>query len=76
MAVKTWYPIKIRFCEHAGSEVALEVEAVYPADFLPDQSPRIQAHRCSKAYLCSLDNQPSCVWAGTNPTYDPFVEKG
>ena len=30
MAVKTWEAVKIRFCEHASSEVALEAEKVYP----------------------------------------------
>lgn len=74
MAVRTWQPIKIRFCDHAGAEVALEVEVVYPAEFLPDESPRVIAHRCSHAIDCNLDGRPSCVWAGTNPVFDPFRE--
>lgn len=75
MAVKNWEPVKIRYCDHAGKEVALEIEAVYPADILPDQPPRVMAHRCSHGYLCSLYKQAACVWAGTNPDYDPFLEK-
>jgi hypothetical protein len=75
MAVKTWQPVKIRFCHHAGQEVALEAEMVYPAEWMPFQKPRILAHRCSHAMVCNLDGRPSCVWAGTNPTYDPFVEE-
>lgn len=75
MAEKTWQPIKIRYCDHAGAEVALEVAAVYPADHLPDQGPRIFGHRCSKAGECILLNKSTCVWAGTNPNYDPFKEK-
>jgi hypothetical protein len=72
MATKSWESLKIRFCEHADAEVVLEVELVYPPEILPDQPPRILAHRCSHALLCNLDNRPSCVWAGTNPAFDPF----
>lgn len=74
MALKTWQTIKICYCQHAGAEVGLEAQVVYPHDLLPDQSPRIMAHRCSHGIHCNLDNRPSCVWAGTNPTFDPFVE--
>jgi hypothetical protein len=73
MAVKTWQPIRVCFCNHAGREVALEVEVVYPAEWLPDQAPRVLAHRCSNGIQCNLDDRPSCVWAGTNPAFDPFL---
>jgi hypothetical protein len=72
MSVKTWQPIRIYFCSHAGAEVALEAELVYPPEWLPDQSPRVNAHRCSHALACNLDGRPSCVWSGTNPMVDPF----
>jgi hypothetical protein len=72
MAVKSWQVIKMCYCEHAHTEVALEAELVYPADHLPEQQPRILAHRCSKGLDCNLDARPSCVWAGTNPVVDPF----
>jgi hypothetical protein len=75
MAVKTWQTIKIKYCHHAGVEVGLEAEIVYPSEWLPDQAPRIQAHRCSHGLACNLDGRPSCIWAGTNPAYDPFIEK-
>lgn len=75
MAEKAWKPIKIRYCNHAGCEVSLEVKAVYPAEHLPDQLPRITGHRCSKAMDCVLYQQATCVWAGSNPSYDPFKEK-
>jgi len=75
MAVKSWQTIKVRYCDHAGCEVALEAEALYPADQLPDQPPRLLSHRCSQAARCMLYNEPTCVWAGTNPVYDPFKEK-
>jgi hypothetical protein len=75
MAVRTWEPIKVRFCQHAGREVNLEAEVVYPAEYLPDTPPRVLAHRCSHAYLCSLSDRPSCVWSGTNPSFDPFTER-
>ena len=74
MAVRTWEAVKIRFCEHAGSEVALEAEKVYPIDILSDQPARLLAHRCSRGLECSQNSTPACVWAGTNPNYDPFKE--
>ncbi len=75
MAVKTWQTIRLRYCEHAEAEVGLQAEVVYPSEILPDQPARVLAHRCSHAFACNLDNRPSCVWAGTNPLYDPFAEK-
>jgi hypothetical protein len=74
MVTKTWEVIRVRYCQHAGCEVGLEAEVIYPPDILPDQPARIVAHRCSHAFACNLDNRPSCIWAGTNPTYDPFRE--
>jgi hypothetical protein len=74
MAVRTWQTIKTQFCHHVGEEVCLEVELVYPAEWLPDQPPRVLARRCSRGVTCNLDGRPSCVWAGTNPSYDPFRE--
>ena len=74
MAEKTWETIKIQYCHHVDSEVGLEAEVIYPAEWLPDQEPRIVAHRCSHAFACSLDPRPACVWAGSNPAYDPFKE--
>ena len=75
MAHKTWQAIKVRYCDHAGTDVALEAQVVYPAEWLPDQPPRVTAHRCSRAIACNLDERASCVWAGTNPAYDPFAEE-
>lgn len=72
MAETRWEPIKVRFCDHSNCEVALEVQAVYPAEMLPEQSPRILGHRCSMGIKCNMD-RPSCVWSGTNPTFDPFL---
>jgi len=74
VAVKTWQTIRVRFCEHAGTEVSLEAQMVFPPENLPDQPARILAHRCSHAFACNLDNRPSCIWAGTNPVFDPFLE--
>lgn len=74
MSVKTWQPIKVCFCDHVNQQVALEGALVYPADWMPDQPPRILAHRCSKGIDCNLDGRPSCIWSGTNPVIDPFIE--
>lgn len=75
MAEKMWITEKIRFCEHAGCEVALEAETIFPAEHLPDQAPRVTVHRCSKALDCMTDEKTACVWNGTNPLFDPFEEK-
>lgn len=74
MAHKAWQVIKVRYCEHAGAEVSMEAQVIFPADFLPEQAPRVIAHRCSQALACNLDGRASCVWAGTNPNFDPFTE--
>jgi hypothetical protein len=74
MAERTWQTLKIRYCEHAGEEIAMEAEVLLPATWLPEQAPRIIAHRCSRAVDCNLDNRASCIWAGTNPNFDPFTE--
>ncbi|MDD5369261.1 MAG: hypothetical protein PHQ40_09255 [Anaerolineaceae bacterium] len=75
MAEKSWQPLKVQYCSHAGDQVRLEAQLVLPAEFLPDPPARVVAHRCSHAYICNLQNQASCVWSGTNPSYDPFTEK-
>lgn len=75
MTKKVWQTIKVQYCRHAEGEVALEAEVLYPGEHLPDQGPRVVAHRCSKGSACGLMSESACVWAGTNPTYDPFAEK-
>lgn len=74
MAEKRWYPIKTQYCKHVGGDVQLEVHVVLPAEYLPDQPPRVIGHRCSHGMQCSLLTHPSCTWAGTNPNFDPFAE--
>ena len=74
MTTKTWHTMKTRFCDHVDCEVNLEVQVVYPPEILPDQPPRVLAHRCSEAIRCNLVSKPGCIWAGTNPTHDPFAE--
>ncbi|MEJ2011109.1 MAG: hypothetical protein P8X64_02665 [Anaerolineales bacterium] len=73
MAWVTWKSIKAQRCERIGEQVALEARVVYPAEFLPDQPPRILAHRCSKGLECNQMDSATCVWAGTLPGYDPFA---
>lgn len=72
MAEKRWETIRVQFCDHAGCEVRLEAELVYPAEFLPDQPPRLISKRCSRSLECNMWNNMTCIWAGTNPMYDPF----
>ncbi len=70
MALRTWQVNKIQYCEHAGHEIALENEVVYPAEHLPDQPPRILARRCSNAIECNLMDKAACTWCGTNPDHE------
>ena len=73
MPVVTWKTLKQKSCERVGERVSLEARVVYPTEMLPDQPPRILAHRCSKGVDCNLMNSPTCMWAGTLPGYDPFT---
>ena len=59
MAFRTWQVDKIKYCELVGQEVALEMEVIYPAEHLPDQPPRVNAHRCSNAMICNQIDKPS-----------------
>ncbi len=74
MATRTWQTVKICYCDHIDQEVSLQVEVVFPAEWLPDIEPaRVLAHRCSHGEQCNLLEKPSCMWAGTNPNFDPFI---
>ena len=74
MSEKKWEVIKVLYCHHVNEKVGLEAQVIYPAEWMPDQPPQIVAHRCSKAFACRMDGRSSCVWAGTNPSVDPFIE--
>ncbi len=71
MAKRIWQVQRVCFCEHAGREIALENEVVYPSDYLSDQPPRILARRCSNAIECNMFDKPVCIFSGTNPDYEP-----
>ena len=73
MAVKNWQTTKVQYCQRVDEDVNLEALLVFPADILPDQPPRVIAHRCSKDIPCNMFEKPACIWAGTNPEYDPFL---
>jgi hypothetical protein len=72
MTTSTWHTSKNTFCEHVGHEITLETEIVYPAEHLPEQQPRVMAHRCSNAMVCNQFDKPACIWCGTNPDYIPL----
>ena len=74
MAQLVWEKLKEQYCEKATTNVCLEAQVVYPVDWIPSQHPRILAHRCSHAQICNNDNRASCIWSGTNPLVDPFIE--
>ena len=71
MAQKKWQVSKVRYCEHVGQEVALEIQVVLPADHLPDQ-PHVTAHRCSKAMECNKIDKMVCAYCFTNPNENPI----
>jgi hypothetical protein len=76
MATKDWETLKTQYCIHAGKDVSLEANVIYPAESLPDQPARVVGHRCSEALVCNLQRpEATCVWSGTNPGYDPFKER-
>ena len=72
MTQQTWQTLKVQYCHHIHQEVGLEAQAVYPSEHLPDQPPRILAHRCSNGLACNLNDKASCIWSGSNPAFDPF----
>lgn len=74
MAEKKWEKMEQCFCSHADMDVSLEAEVIYPMDYLDGQPPQVGAHRCSNMLLCNQFNQGACIWAGTNPDFDPFSE--
>ncbi len=76
MSYKTWKPLKTRYCSHAGRIVTLEAEVVYPAEIFPNSQPKVLAHRCSQSLICNQSEKANCVWSGTNPVFDPFLDKG
>ncbi len=73
MTEKNWQTIKVQFCHHVNCDAALEVQVIYPPEHLPESAPRITAHRCSLGTSCNAENRASCMWAGTNPDFDPFA---
>jgi hypothetical protein len=73
MALRTWVRQKTAVCDHLHREVSLEVELVLPADVLPEQAPRVLAHRCSYGASCNALDRPACAWAGTLPGFDPLA---
>jgi len=50
MATKVWESVKVRYCDHVKSEVSLEAQVVYPAEWMPDQPPQVLSHRFSLAF--------------------------
>lgn len=71
MAERAWVKTQVFYCDHAGEQVSIETEMVFPNDILPETPPQRRAQRCSHSMTCNLLDKPSCVWAGTNPLYDP-----
>ncbi len=74
MSSKSWEVIKTCYCQHIDTK----------SGWKPSWSIRLNGCRtrrraflpivARKAVSCNLDGRPSCVWAGTNPVFDPFIE--
>lgn len=75
MAEKKWESLQTCYCEHVNMDVSLDVEVVYPTDYLDNEAPRLGAHRCSNGLFCNQFNQGACIWSGTNPEVDPFKDE-
>ena len=71
MAQKKWRIVEVRYCEHAGHKIRLETQVVEGSELLPDQPPRVLAHRCSNAIECNKIEKMTCAYCGTNPAYIP-----
>jgi hypothetical protein len=74
MAEKVWKPVKKIYCNRVQEEVLLEALVLYPPEHLPQNEPQVLGHRCSDGVMCNTIEKPACVWAGTNPNYDPFQD--
>jgi len=71
MAQKVWQVSMVRYCEHVGREISLETQVVFPPEHLPDQPPRILAHRCSSGIECNAIEKMACAYCGTHPNHKP-----
>ncbi len=74
MATKTWETIQTIYCTRIQQEVKLEALVVFPPEHLPNSSAQVIGHRCSEGLMCNSIEKPACLWAGTNPAYDPFKD--
>jgi hypothetical protein len=73
VAKRTWVRQKMVKCARVDALVALEAELVFPAEVMPDQPPRVLAHRCSHGMECNSFDRPVCQWAGSLPGFDPLT---
>lgn len=69
MAQKKWQIRKTIHCEYAGRDVVFETQIIIPSESLPDQPPRVIAHRCSNAIECNKIEKMTCALCGTNPNH-------
>ncbi|MGD8759811.1 MAG: hypothetical protein PVJ07_06125 [Anaerolineales bacterium] len=73
MAQVLWHEIERRMCEHVREEASLEAKLAFPAEVLPDQPPRVLAHRCSHEATCQLGDKTACQWASLITGSDPSM---
>jgi hypothetical protein len=62
MAWESWRAGKQTHCEVMDEKVTLQSRLAFAADNLPDQPPRVLAHRCSSAENCDHFDQNKCPW--------------
>lgn len=75
MATVLWRPVQTKLCERVRKVATLELQLVFPGENLPDQPPHVRSRRCSLALECNQFDRATCVWAGTQPEYDPLGER-
>lgn len=50
-----------KYCSHANCDVEIETIFVYPADIIPDTSPRMNQRTCTHYFECNLHDKTACT---------------
>ena len=71
---KTSEVVQKRYCMHASEKVTISSRFAYPADIMPEMTPRITNRNCSHFFDCNLQDKSACVHAVKNLNADLQVE--
>jgi hypothetical protein len=50
-----------KYCSHANCTVEIESILVYPAEILPETSPRMNQRTCTHYLMCNLQDKTACT---------------